>query len=137
MRAARRQVNPKAVKNERKTYRTSEARDDDFDAYVLAHMLGMRVKNYTPLRPQSELTEEIRILSEDRHKLVEQKTRLLNQLRANLKSYYPSVIGLFSSLDAKISLAFLSQFPTPQDASKLSIDELSQFLTEISPILKE
>jgi len=69
-------INPKAVKNERKTYRASEARDDDFDAFVLANMLRMRVVNYTPLRPQSDLTEEIRILSEDRHKLVEQKTRL-------------------------------------------------------------
>ena len=122
-------LNPKAVKNERKTYRASEARDDDFDAYVQAHMLRMRISNYTPLHPQSELTEEIRILSEDRHKLVEQKTRLLNQLRASLKSYYPSAIGLFSSLDAKISLSFLSQFPTPQDARKLTIEELSQFLS--------
>lgn len=125
-------LNPKAVKNERKTYRASEARDDDFDAYVQAHMLRMRVKNYTPLRPQSELTEEIRILSEDRHKLVEQKTRLLNQLRATLKAYYPSAIGLFSSLDAKISLSFLARFPTPQNARELSIDEFSQFLCENS-----
>jgi transposase len=100
-------INPKAVKNERKTYRASEARDDDFDAFVLANMLRMRVVNYTPLHPQSDLTEEIRILSEDRHKLVEQKTRLLNQLSGCLKSYYPSAIGLFSSLDTKISLAFL------------------------------
>jgi len=122
-------INPKAVKNERKTYRASEARDDDFDAYVQAHMLRMRKSNYTPLHPQSELTEEIRILSEDRHKLVEQKTRLLNQLSACLKSYYPAATGLFSSLDTKISLSFLSQFPTPQDARKLTLDGLSQFLS--------
>ncbi|MHC4792463.1 MAG: IS110 family transposase [Planctomycetota bacterium] len=122
-------INPKAVKNERKTYRASDARDDDFDAYVLAHMLRMRVNNYTPLSSQTQLTEEIRILSEDRHKLVEQKTRLLNQLSATLKAYYPSVISLFSSLDTQISLSFLSTFPTPQDARELSIDELSQFLS--------
>jgi len=61
-------------------------------------------------------------LSEDRHKLVEQKTRLLNQLRANLKSYYPAAIGLFSSLEVKMSLSFLSQFPTPQDAKTLAVD---------------
>ena len=30
-------INPKAVKNERKTYSTSEARDDDFDAYGHRH----------------------------------------------------------------------------------------------------
>lgn len=123
-------INPKSVKNERKTYRASEARDDDFDAFVLAHMLRMRKQNYTPLRSQSELTEEIRVLSEDRHKLVEQKTRLLNQLSAALKAYYPSAIDLFSSLDAKIALEFLSSFPTPQDAKEISSDEWSQFLSE-------
>ena len=102
-------LNPKAVKNERKTYRASEARDDDFDAYVQAHMLRMRVKNYTPLLPQSEITEEIRILSEDRHKLVEQKTRLLNQLSATLKTYYPAAISLSWTSKSRLnfSLSFL------------------------------
>lgn len=123
-------INPKAVKNERKTYRASDARDDYFDAFVLANMIRMRWDNLTTLRPQSPLTEEIRILSEDRHKLVVQKTRLVNQLRATLKVYYPAACGLFSSLDAKISLSFLSNFPTPQDAKKLTKDELVQFLKE-------
>jgi len=131
-------INPKAVRNERKTYRASDARDDNFDAFVLAHMIRMRVGregltlSYTPLRPQSPLTEEIRILSEDRHKLVTQKVRLVNQLRANLKVYYPVAIGLFSSLDAKITLEFLLNFPTPQDAKKLTEDEWAQFLKQNS-----
>jgi len=130
-------INPKAVRNERKTYRASDARDDDFDAFVMSHMIRMRVENYTPLRPQSPLTEEIRILSEDRHKLVVQKVRLVNQLRATLKVYYPAAIGLFSSLDAKIALEFLSNFPTPQDAKKLTEEEWAQFLEQKSYPYKE
>ena len=130
-------INPKAVRNERKTYRASDARDDNFDAFVLANMIRMRVEGYTPLRPQTPLTEEIRILSEDRHKLVVQKVRLVNQLRATLKVYYPATCGLFSSLDAKISLEFLSNFPTPQDAKKLTQDEWAQFLEQKSYPYKE
>jgi transposase len=130
-------INPKAVRNERKTYRSSDARDDNFDAFVLAQMIRMRVEGYTPLRPQTELTEEIRILSEDRHKLVVQKVRLVNQLRATLKVYYPAAIGLFSSLSAKITLEFLLNFPTPQDAKKLTQDEWAEFLEQNSYPYKE
>ena len=41
------------------------------------------------------------MLSRDEHRLVRQKTRLLNQIRVTLKEYYPRPLEVFSDLESK------------------------------------
>ena len=60
------------------------------------------------------------MLSRDEHRLVRQKTRLLNQIRVTLKEYYPRPLEVFSDLESKTALDFLKQYPTPQALSELS-----------------
>lgn len=62
--------------------------------------------------------------------LVRQRTRLVNQLTACLKEYYPAALSFFSSLERPLALAFLSHFPTLEDAQRLSLKELEAFCFE-------
>jgi hypothetical protein len=44
------------------------------------------------------------------------RVALANQLRAELERFWLGPIGLFSHLDSPISLAFLTRYPSPDDA---------------------
>jgi hypothetical protein len=47
------------------------------------------------------------------------RVALGNQLRAELDPFWPGPVGLFSSIDSPISLAFLTWYPSPADARGL------------------
>jgi hypothetical protein len=49
----------------------------------------------------------------DLRKLIDEKTRLSNQITSCLKEYYPQAVGLFRDVASPISLAFLQAFPDP------------------------
>ena len=56
------------------------------------------------------------------------RVALTNQLRSELERCWPGPIGLFSALDNRISLAFLTRYPSPQDARGLGEKRLAAFL---------
>lgn len=56
------------------------------------------------------------------------KVALANQLRAELERSWPGLIGLFSDLTGRISLAFLQAYPSPLEASRLGEKRLAAFL---------
>ena len=120
-------INPKAVNRYRDRFRVSGAKSDPLDAMVLAHILVTDRGVHRPLKPSSPLAQEIRIFTRDHKNLVKQRTRLVNQLAACLKEYYPGALSLFSSLDQPLAIAFLKAFPTPSAAHKLSLNQLEAF----------
>ena len=120
-------INPKAVDRYRDRYRVSGAKSDPGDAMVLSHILRTDRPRHQPLMPSSELARELLLLTRDHQNLVQQRTRLVNQLNACLKEYYPAALQFFSSVDQPLALAFLNHFPTPGDAQRLSLQELEAF----------
>ena len=74
-------VNPKAVDRARDRFRMSSSKSNSFDAYVLAEFLRTDHGHLRPLEPSSQQAQELKMLSRDEHRLVRQKTRLLNQIR--------------------------------------------------------
>jgi len=78
-------VNPKAVDRVRDRYRMSDSKSDAFDAYVLADFLRTDHAHLRALRPSSEKAQELKLLSRDQRRVVNHKTRLLNQLTITLK----------------------------------------------------
>lgn len=113
-------VNPKALDRARDRFRMSRSKSDSFDAYVLAEFVRTDHAHLRALQPDSEQAQELKMLTRDHHRLVRQKTRLLNQIEVTLKEYYPRPLEVFSDLESKIALDFLKQYPTPQALSKLS-----------------
>ena len=62
--------------------------------------------------------------------MIASQTRLVNQLTACLKAYYPVALDLFSKLQQRSTLVFLQQFPTPQAAQAASVEALTGVLKQ-------
>jgi len=120
-------INPKALDRARDRFRVSQSKSDSFDAYVLAEFVRTDHAHLRALQPNSEQAQELKMLTRDHHRLVRQKTRLLNQIEVTLKEYYPRPLEVFSDLESKIALDFLVQYPTPQALSELSRRNWNRF----------
>ena len=75
-------INPKTQDRNRDRYRTGNTKSDAFDAYVLADALRTDIHRRSPLAPNSSRTAELKMLTRDYRRLVNQQTRLINQLKA-------------------------------------------------------
>jgi transposase len=69
-------------------------------------------------------------LTRDQNSLIQMQTRLVNQLTACLKDYYPVALHLFSKLQQKSTLLFLQTYPTPQKARGASREQIVQTLKQ-------
>jgi transposase len=120
-------VNPRTVDRHRAP---SGAKTDTIDAYLLAKTGRADFADLHRLNPDSELIQELKELTRDQDALVQMQTRLLNQLTACLKAYYPVALTLFSKLNQPTTLAFLRQFPTPELARAAQIAQVETLLKQ-------
>lgn len=118
-------VNPKTVDRRRKA---AGAKTDSIDAYLLAKTGRSELADLRPLKPDSPLVAELKTLTRDQDALIESQTRLVNQLTACLKAYYPVGLQLFSKLQQRSTLVFLQTYPTPQAAQAASVEEIEATL---------
>ena len=105
-------INPKALSSYRQAFRVSGAKDDRSDARLLEQYLRNHLDQLTPLSPDTELTRKLAGLVEKRRDLVEQRSRLVNGLHAELKLYYPLAEILLDDLTVPIAVNFLKKWPT-------------------------
>jgi hypothetical protein len=112
-------VNPKALDRARDRFRQSGAKDDAFDARVLADFLRTDHAHLQALQPSSEAAQELKLLTEDYQRQIRQQTRLLNQLTHTLKAYYPRALEI-AALTTKLAQEFLRAYPTPEGVTGLT-----------------
>jgi transposase len=115
-------LNPKTVDRRRKA---SGAKTDAIDAYLLARTGRSDLADLRPLQPDRPLVQELKALSRDLEALIQSQTRLVNQLTACLKAYYPVALEFFSKLNQPSTLAFLQAYPTLEAARGASVEELA------------
>jgi transposase len=120
-------VNPRTVERRRAP---SGAKTDTIDAYLLAKTGRADFQDLRRLNPDSEQIQELKTLTRDQDALVHMQTRLVNQLTACLKAYYPVVLELFSKLQQPTTLTFLRAYPTLQAARSTSVEELTALLKQ-------
>jgi transposase len=120
-------VNPKTVDRWRKP---SGAKTDAIDAYLLAKTGRSDLADLRRLAPDSPQVQELKALTRDQDGLIQSQTRLVNQLTACLKAYYPVALDLFTKLQQPLTLAFLQAYPTLQSAQCAGVDELIQLLRQ-------
>src|SRR5207245_4576236 len=94
-------------------FRQSGAKDDPFDARVLADFLRTDHAHLRALQPSSAAAQELKLLTEDYHRQVRQQTRLVNQLTITLKAYYPRALEV-AELTTALAREFLQAYPTPE-----------------------
>jgi transposase len=112
-------LNPKALDRARDRFRQSGAKSDPFDARVAADFLRTDHGQLRALQPSSAAAQELKYLTEDCQRLIRQQTRLLNQLTATLKAYYPRGLEV-ADLSTALARAFLQAYPTPEAVSQLT-----------------
>ncbi len=118
-------VNPKTANQLRKA---AGAKTDRIDAYLLAKTGRFDLAELRRLEPDSETVQELKTLTRDQDALIQTQTRLVNQLTACLKDYYPAALHLFAKLQQRSTLMFLQAYPTPQAAQAASVEELTATL---------
>jgi transposase len=118
-------VNPNTLERKRKP---SKAKTDAIDARLLARHGRNEIDELRPLKPDSSIVEELKVLTRDQAMLIEQQTRLINQLKDCLKSYYPVALMFFTRLQQKVTLAFLETYPTLEHVRQDHPQNIAQFL---------
>jgi transposase len=120
-------VNPRTVDRRRSA---SGAKTDTIDAYLLAKTGRADLADLHRLTPDSEKIAELKLLTRDQDALIQMQTRLVNQLTACLKAYYPVALELFAKLQQKSTLLFLQTYPTPQAAMAASAAQIQEVLRQ-------
>jgi transposase len=120
-------VNPKTVDRRRNA---AGAKTDQIDGYLLAKLGRSELADLRRLIPDTPLIQELKTLTRDQDSLIQSQTRLVNQLTACLKTYYPIAVQLFSKLHQPSTLAFLRAYPTLSDALAASADAIAAVLKQ-------
>jgi transposase len=118
-------VHPKTVDRRRPA---SGAKTDAIDAYLLAKHGRAELADLRRLKPDSPIVAELKALTRDQDSLIQSQTRLVNQLTASLKAYYPVALQWFAKLQQRSTLIFLQTYPTPQQASNAQLPEIQAAL---------
>src|SRR5436189_3152332 len=118
-------VNPKTIDRKRSA---SGAKTDLIDAYLLAKHGRAEWADLRRLDPDSPAIAELKALTRDQDALIQMQTRLVNQLTACLKAYYPVALQLFTKLQQRSTLAFLQTYPTPQAAKEATVGQIEETL---------
>lgn len=121
-------VNPKAAERYRERKAPSGTKTDRHDAWSLADALRTDGHAWQALLAQDEATATLRALCRDEMTLIEQRTALINQLRAALAEYYPAALQAFADWTAPGPWAFIKQFPTPERLLKAGKRRWENFL---------
>jgi len=118
-------VNPKTVDRRRSA---AGVKTDQIDAYLLAKTGRSDLADLRRLTPDSPLLQELKALTRDQDGLIQSQTRLVNQLTACLKAYYPVALELFSKLHQPSTVAFLQAYPTPDAGRAATVSDIEQTL---------
>jgi transposase len=118
-------VHPKTVDRHRAA---SGAKTDAIDAYLLAKHGRAELADLRRLKPDSAIIAELKALTRDQDSLIQSQTRLVNQLTACLKAYYPVALHLFTKLHQRSTLIFLQRYPTPEQAMSAQLPEIEAVL---------
>lgn len=106
-------VNPKSLKSFRGTFAPSGAKDDPSDADLLLELVTKHRDRLRPWTPGDPDTRTLDRLTRARREAVNLRTRLTQELRAELKSYFPQALEWTGSdLHSPLATDFLLKWPT-------------------------
>lgn len=126
-------VNPAALANYRKAFAHGGGKNDPADAKLLADFLKHYKPTLKPLRQDDPITRELGALTEDRRRLVDQRTAACNELKAVLKRFYPAILELGAAkIYADFVLRLVLKYPTLEAAQKAGKTRLRRLFMGLS-----
>ena len=120
-------VNPQNLAKYRKAFYSSGAKDDPQDAQLLLEMLEKHRDRLRVWVPDDADTRCLRLLAENRRKLVNRRTAFTNQLTSLLKESFPQALDWAGPLDRVRACDFLEHWPSLEALQKTSTSRLRKF----------
>jgi len=111
-------INPKQLDRFRDRFSPSGAKDDRRDARVLADSLRTDQRAYRQLCVDAPLVIELREWSRMHEDLQQERVRLSNRLREQLRRYFPQMVEVANNLWAEWFLDLVELLPTPEAARR-------------------
>jgi transposase len=121
-------VNPLQAARFRDRLSVSGAKSDAGDAHVLADMVRTHAHELRPVAGDSAQAEAIKVVARTHKTLIWERTRHTQRLRHALRDYFPAALAAFEDLDAADSLVLMAKAPTPAQAARLTIPQISAAL---------
>jgi len=104
-------VNPKSAERARDRYRPSGGKDDRSDAFILADIVRTDRGSLRPIRPDSDVSQELRAWVRFRARQVQDRTAASQRLRALLAEWCPALSALCDDLKRQWQRDLLRTFP--------------------------
>lgn len=121
-------VNPLQAAEFRRRLGISGAKSDAGDAHVLADMVRTHSHELRPIAGDSARAEAIKMVARTHKTLIWERTRHTQRLRHALRDYFPAALEAFTDLDAADTLELLAKAPTPAQAARLTLAQISAAL---------
>ena len=124
-------VDPKQFARYRESFVSSGAKHDRSDAALLLRLLCERAELLRVFQPDDLATRKLAHLVQTRRNMVNERTRLLQQLQDALKIYYPLLLQLAGNkTNAPLLQALLRRWPDPRKLRRARPDLLRRALRE-------
>lgn len=121
-------VDPKQIARYRESFTSSGGKNDASDASLLCRFLRERRDSLKPFQPNDRSTRIIDELSRTRRKLVDERTRLRQQLQSTLKTYYPLALTLArGNASSLLLLAIVQRWPDPRSLKRAKPNTVKRF----------
>src|SRR5262249_17011921 len=90
-------INPSRLASFRETFSPGGAKDDRSDAELICELLYCHRDRLKAWQPDDELTRKLAFLNEGRRQAVDQRTQLANQIKSQLKVYFPLALQILDN----------------------------------------
>ena len=123
-------IHPNTLDHYRKSVYPSGAKSDPADATLILEFLCKHSERLRPFHPDTEETRTLQLLVEARREAVDDKTRYLNRLTAQLKMFFPQMLYWFSTIDTVVVGRLLEKWPTLEILQAAPAAEVADFLKQ-------
>jgi transposase len=121
-------INPLQMAHYRKAIKVSGDKHDRLDAALLCQFGRLHFDSLSPWQPDDALTRKLTLLNQDRRQAIEKRTRLANELKSALKTYYPLALEVLDNDTSTLLAAdLLLGWPTLEALQKQSPSKLRRF----------
>ena len=124
-------VHPSTLDHYRQSFYPSGAKSDPRDAALILELLVKHPERLRVVVADTPEARQLGMLVEDRREAVDDKTRAGNQLRAQLKLYFPHLLAWFD-VDQVVLAEMLCKWPTLEQLQRVAPARLEKFLRQRS-----
>jgi transposase len=121
-------INPKQLDRFRDRFTVAGAKDDRLDALVLADSLRTDTRHFRRLEVDDATVIELREWSRMAEELKQERVRLCNRVREQLRRYFPQFLALNDDVAADWVLDLWERLPSPARAKRVHEGTVAKIL---------